>query len=294
MCRFVFHLGPPLRLAELLTEPRHSLIQQSLHSEERVEPLNGDGFGVAWYVPELGPEPGLFRCTTPAWNDANLHSLARVTRSPCILAHVRAATPGMEVVRTNCHPFVRGRLAFLHNGEVPGFHRHRRAFVDRLAPGNFAAVRGTTDSEHLFALFLEHLGPAAADPDAEAMAGALEATLVEVLELVRSWDPEATTTLNLAVTDGRAAVLTRFAAGHPEAAPSLHWSRGRRYSCAGGVCRMLDPGPEGPSLLVASEPLSEDPGWQDVAPDKLLLAWPDHRVELRPLQVGSGGGAGRP
>ena len=53
MCRFTFYQGEPIRLSALVTEPEHSLINQSFDSREGEEPLNGDGFGVVWYVPEL-------------------------------------------------------------------------------------------------------------------------------------------------------------------------------------------------------------------------------------------------
>lgn len=92
MCRFVLYHGPPITLGSLVTEPENSLIHQSYQSRERAEPLNGDGFGLAWYAPELSAAPALFRSISPAWNNANLLSLARVVRSHCILAHVRAAT----------------------------------------------------------------------------------------------------------------------------------------------------------------------------------------------------------
>ncbi|MEM9490023.1 MAG: class II glutamine amidotransferase, partial [Myxococcota bacterium] len=115
MCRFVIYLGPPIPLSHLTTLPTHSLIHQSYKAREREEPLNGDGFGVAWYAPELSPEPALFRDVTPAWNNENLRCLAQVTRSRTILAHVRAATQG-SVLQTNCHPFSAGPLAFMHNG----------------------------------------------------------------------------------------------------------------------------------------------------------------------------------
>ncbi len=79
MCRFALYLGPPVRLSQLVTEPTNSIIHQSYHSHERPEPLNGDGFGVAWYVPDIRPEPAVFRSTTPAWNNHNLLHLAPVT-----------------------------------------------------------------------------------------------------------------------------------------------------------------------------------------------------------------------
>ena len=60
MCRFVLYLGSPILARSLLTDPTHSIIHQSFHSHERKEPLNGDGFGMAWYMPELTPEPAVF------------------------------------------------------------------------------------------------------------------------------------------------------------------------------------------------------------------------------------------
>ena len=61
MCRFVLYLGPELTLDTLITKPSHSLIHQSTHATERREPLNGDGFGLAWYVPSISAEPARFR-----------------------------------------------------------------------------------------------------------------------------------------------------------------------------------------------------------------------------------------
>ncbi|MBM4197708.1 MAG: class II glutamine amidotransferase [Gammaproteobacteria bacterium] len=96
MRRFTFYKGKSLALSALLTEPEHSLIHQSFEAREREEPLNGDGFGVAWYSPGHD-EPALFRSATPAWSNQNLRELARVSESPCVLAHVRAATEGLQV-----------------------------------------------------------------------------------------------------------------------------------------------------------------------------------------------------
>ena len=80
MCRFTFYRGAPLALSALLTEPDNSLIHQSFHSHEREEPLNGDGFGVAWY--SWGhAEPAVFRSVTPAWSNGNLRELARVVET---------------------------------------------------------------------------------------------------------------------------------------------------------------------------------------------------------------------
>lgn len=46
MCRFVGYIGRKLLLADLISRPANSLIQQSYGARERREPLNGDGFGI--------------------------------------------------------------------------------------------------------------------------------------------------------------------------------------------------------------------------------------------------------
>ena len=76
MCRFVVYKGRPLLMADLVTRPSHSLIHQSYRAEQWEEPLNGDGFGVGWYVPEIDDTPAVFTSVTAAWSNRNLRRLA--------------------------------------------------------------------------------------------------------------------------------------------------------------------------------------------------------------------------
>lgn len=69
----------------LVTEPSHSIIHQSYKAQEREEPLNGDGFGVAWYTPALQEDPTIFKDVSPAWSNQNLLELAPVIESDCLL-----------------------------------------------------------------------------------------------------------------------------------------------------------------------------------------------------------------
>jgi ergothioneine biosynthesis protein EgtC len=283
MCRFALYLGPPITLDTLVTKPVNSIIHQSFHSHERTQPLNGDGFGVGWYVPELSPRPAVFRSITPAWNNENLLGLARVTVSGCILAHVRAASPGLSVTETNCHPFSHGRYAFMHNGVVGGFDRVRRALLQSLSDKAFPVVRGTTDSELMFALFLDHHRLLEGHDAADRMAVALEATLQQVVEAVARAGISEDSYLNLAVTDGHRAVASRFTTGAPSGAASLYVHNGKQYVCDDdGVCRMVSPDVGQGAVLVCSEPLSEDAGWERVPPNHLVLVNEDRSVTLRP------------
>ena len=74
-----------------------------------------------------------------------------------MLAHVRAASPGMPILYTNCHPFRSGQFAFMHNGAVPSFKKLRRALQQNLSDEVFCGIEGTTDSEHIFAMILNEM-----------------------------------------------------------------------------------------------------------------------------------------
>lgn len=151
MCRWMAYSGAPLFLEELIFKPKHSLIDQSLSSNDSETATNGDGFGMGWYGDR--DFPGVYRDTQPAWNDDNLRDLAAQIESPLFLAHVRAAT-GTAVQQTNCHPFRHGKWLFVHNGSIEEFRSLRRELSFAVAPKLFPEIQGTTDSEIMFLLAL--------------------------------------------------------------------------------------------------------------------------------------------
>jgi glutamine amidotransferase len=271
MCRFVVYLGPEITVSALVTEPSHSLIHQSFMAREREEPLNGDGFGVAWYTHALSKVPAVFKDISPAWNNQNLLNVARVVRSDCILAHVRAASSGLPVTQLNCHPFVWRELAFMHNGDLGGFHQMRRAIIDRLSDETFSSLKGSTDSEHIFALFIDNYSKIHGE-GAGKLESAMFETIAALRELRGGLKVPAAAFLNLAVTDGQAAVVSRIAS-QDEEPESLYYIGGRQYDCVDGVC-MMQPGSSA-AVLVASEPLSRDDGWAPVPANHLITI--EHR-----------------
>jgi len=135
-----------------VTEPEHAMLQLSMKAHCSHTPLNADGFGLAWYHPDIAV-PGAFKDVTPAWNNPNLKQMARAIKSHCFFAHVRAASTG-GVNYPNCHPFVYKNLSFMHNGTVPYFKQTKRAMLTRISERAFQLVQGTTDSEMMFAMFV--------------------------------------------------------------------------------------------------------------------------------------------
>lgn len=288
MCRFVLYLGCEITVGSLVTEPENSIIHQSFKSREREETLNGDGFGVAWYVPEVTEEPALFKDITPAWNNINLLNLARVTSSTCVLAHVRAATSGFPVIQLNCHPFSFGPFSFMHNGKIAGFNNIRRDLMARLSDEAYNAISGSTDSEYLFALFLDYYF----DLDdklerVERMAMALSSAIKEIDITTEKEGITAPNYMNLAVTDGLSAVVTRHVSQSEDTegrgdANTLYMHTGGSFECTEGHYKEADI-KKGHAVVIASEPLTEDTHWKRVSPNTTVLVTKDLKVETREL-----------
>lgn len=238
MCRHLVYLGPPTRLATLLSEAPHGLIHQSWAPCDMRGGgvINVDGFGVGWYT-----DDGLvrYRRAAPIWSDQNLAELARVTVSGAVLAAVRSASPGLPVNDGACAPFAGDGWLFSHNGRVPGWPESMAKLASRLPVVDLLTLDAGTDAALLWALVRQRLR-AGDDP-----AVVLATTVAEVSAAT----PESR--LNLLLTDGHRVYATTV--GH---ALAVHHTPGR--------------------LVVASEPLDDDLGWMPIPDGRLLVGNPSN------------------
>ncbi len=242
----------------LLFRPGNSLIRQSLSAQRSVVPTNGDGFGLGWYG-DL-PHPGLFRDTMPAWNDANLRSLAEQIRATLFFAHVRAST-GTATTRLNCHPFRFGRWLFMHNGKIGGYAKVRRDLELAISPDYYAHREGSTDSEVFFYLLLGN-GLAANPP------GAFARTVSQVLAIMAAHGVQEPLRMAAAVTDGQNIYALRYSSDGQS--PSLFFGEGCGLSVIEGQVQ-FEAG-EG-CVLILSEPLdSVSSSWTEVGEGSFLHA----------------------
>jgi ergothioneine biosynthesis protein EgtC len=264
MCRLLGYLGSPLPLETLLLAPEHSLYVQSYQPQEMTSGLlNADGFGVGWYG-DAREAPYRYRQTLPIWNDGNLADLCRYVQSGCVLANVRSATAGQPVQLSNCQPFRLEQQLMVHNGFIANFAATLcRPLRDQLSDTSYQLIQGSTDSEHIFALFCEQR---LRQPDL-TLTSALQETLKIITTLARQ--AETRVGLNIIISDGQQLVACRYA--HPNPPPSLYW----RVTSAND--------PQFPnSLWVASEPLMPDPGWQR-CPEQTLLTF--NRGQAQPTLI---------
>jgi glutamine amidotransferase len=260
MCRLFGMSGGDRRVRATfwLLEAPDSLAEQS-----RREP---DGTGIGWF--DAGGAPHVAKQPLAAYEDRAFAREARELESTTFVAHVRYATTGAVEPR-NTHPFEqRGRL-FAHNGVIHDLDRLEHELGD-----DRALVVGDTDSERLFALVTR---------ETDRRGGDVGAGIVAAARWVAAKLPLYAINLVLASGDGLWAlrypdphelwVLER-AAGGPRGARHLDAA-----SAAGTVRVRSAHLARHPSVIVASEPMDEDPGWRARAPGELVHVGPELEVE---------------
>jgi len=185
-----------------------------------------------------------------------------------------------------------------------------RRLLARLSDESFGLVQGSTDTEHIFALFADHYRRANSEPSfhggsggvgalsradtpsgpmmadrTEAIRSALEATIADIETLRRECEIQDAASLNLAVTDGYSAVVTRYVSHHPQTANTLYVCQGEAYTSDDGGWRMKPRAEEGNhAVLVASEPLSEHQAWDPVPPNHAVSVDSRLRVHVLPIE----------
>ena len=287
MCRLLAYLGNPILMHKLIIEPKNSLINQSTNAQEIEEPLNGDGFGIGWYNHILTDKPAIFTSISPAWNNKSLQSISPSIKSSCFFAHVRAASVG-ELSETNCHPFAYQNLIMMHNGDLGEFSKYKRALRSRLSDELYNWIKGQTDSEHLFALFIDTLNrlKSTAEISAELITEALRETILIVEKVKKEANVKETSYLNLVVGDGECMVGLRYVSDLKIKPLSLYYSEGLRFECEDGLCKMLPAKAENKSTLIVSEKLSSEiKDWKPVPANNFVLVHKDLSIKLEAFQL---------
>jgi len=219
------------------------------------------GWGVGWWQ---GGRPRVLRGLLPAHSDQAFCDASHAARSQVILAHVRDASVG-PIAEQNTHPFALDRWLFAHNGTVARYRRSARvraALEAEIDPSLRRRLRGETDSERCFLLFLTRLRA--------RLAGATPPTLAQVRRalgeatetIARLADPGADrpSSLNFLVSDGR--LLAGCRRGR-----TLHW--------------MHEAGAAG-RLVIASETIGAHP-WREVPEGGFVGVGPALRPTTGPL-----------
>ena len=164
------------------------------------------GWGVGHYQ---GGEVLLRRRPVDENPTAGLMAAVADVRSDALLGHLRRATVGGHRTE-NTHPFRYRQYLFAHTGTVAAFAALRDRLVESLPEFLQRGVRGDTDSELLFHLFLSFLHDAGnlntLGLDPGAVRGALRSTL-SLVDRLSAEEGATPSPFHVAITDGEHVVV---------------------------------------------------------------------------------------
>jgi predicted glutamine amidotransferase len=259
-----------------LVRAPNSLLAQSRRDLHGFD--NADGWGIAAYDGAAGAEPRVARRPGAAHDGRYFHDAACAVAAPTVVAHVRRATVGAQTLE-NTHPFVFGPWAMVHNGTVPEFERVRPLMLEAMSPGHRAAIRGSTDSEHLFHMILSAHEAQPGRPLLDVLRDCLGRVAAWACESV----PHPRLGLNVLLTDGARMVGSRWLR-------TLYALRRGEHGGDGGCCRGCDgaharevPAGGYRALVVASEPLGGGEPWEEVPERSVYEVTAEFELRTEPL-----------
>lgn len=292
MCRALLYLGEPVLLDDLLYQPDSALVRQAT-MPKMLHMLNLAGFGLrAWDRRSREPgKPWSYASTELPVFDRNLKGIAEKVEAEAVIAHVRgvAYSTAVDISLANVHPFQfpGAALAMAHNGDLARFAELKPRLAARVPPAIARHVRGTTDSEWIYALVLSGLADPLAAPAGDELVGAVARALAIIREERAALGIDTSSSVNLFLADGTqvAAVrycfdFGRYATGDPARVHeanlgflSLWYTLGHGYGLHDGEWRMTGGAQGASSILVASEPLTRDvASWVEVPEYSVLHA----------------------
>lgn len=164
---------------------------------------------------------------------------------------------------------------WMHNGNIGGWKYVKRTLADSLADKWYLGVKGGTDSEWAFALFLDLLEKEGVDPSSEPgpegfgqalLRRVMMKTIAKINEFIREIPKkhgyvsgvETRSLLNFAVSDGHTVVCTRYISSKTDEPASLYFSSGTKWKEGKdkGHFKMERHDKGADIVLVASEPIT--------------------------------------
>lgn len=278
---FAYMANDPNRVACALYPARQALVADAANLSPPA-----DSWGIGFYQGEVL----LQRRPKPPTGPVDFYAVAKDLRTDVIIGHVRAGTIG-KPKNENTHPFRFRSWMFAHHGTVPQFDEIGSKLLETVPDFLQRNIRGQTDSEVLFHLFLGRLHEANALDDSHAptrvVRDALRDTLLSVEELVGAEAARAAECA-LAVTNGRILVTSRH--GRPvhlfKVQPVTDCPVCRETSpVSGRQPKRIDHEHLRGALIIADPPgpLPAGHAWSEVPDQTFVMVNHDLNVEFSPI-----------
>lgn len=289
MCRALMYLGVPTPIYDLLYNTDSSLIKQSYDPKYMSNFINLAGFGMAAWNPlsRESQQPYYYTTEELPFFDMNLSSISTKITANCLLAHVRGTSYSSKsiVSKQNVHPFMfEGcKIALAHNGELESFSKMKYGLLKYLKPEIAEKIKGTTDSEWVYALILSQLE----NPNDHASVDVVEKAVCKAIKILRTVRAEyniaVASPLNLFISNGHYLIATRFILdfgcflGHYHVDhltyQSLWYTFGEKYDYHEGQYKMVG-NEKRSSIIISSEPLTKDvTTWIEVPEYSIMSAY---------------------
>jgi predicted glutamine amidotransferase len=226
----------------------------SLAAQSRREP---DGTGLGSF--DADGSPRVDKAPIAAYQDQQFAQQAKERLSTTFIAHIRYATTG-GLLPQNTHPFQqRGRI-FAHNGVIADL-RH----LDAELGDYHSLVAGDTDSERFFALITRHIDATGGDVGAGITSAARWAAANLPIYSINMVLTTPTDLFALRYPDTNDLLMLHRPAGGP------HGHRHLDQASAAGRVRVRSGALAAiPAVVVASEPMDDNPEWRPLSSGELL------------------------
>ena len=275
MCRWLCYTGDIINIYPILYNPSNSIFKQCYQNpytpqidkeNPRDNAINVDGFGIGLYQTKL--EPFLYTSIKTPWSDVNLKRISKYMDTPLLFAHIRGVKPFNEssfIHELNCHPFIYKKYMMMHNGFISGYRQSKPKLLSLLNDNSLNVIKGNVDSEDIFALFINHIKET--DINDYLPINTLYKYLLSTIKIIISFNNKISS-FNLALTDGKSIICTRYINSNDEDPPSLYIKQINNQ------------------IYIASEPLyTEETDWKLIDKNTAILINENKEIEYQKINI---------
>jgi glutamine amidotransferase len=291
MCRAVIYLGKKTSMADFTHRAYNSLVNQSIHPQYMQHGFNLTGNGyICWQrQQDKHLRPILYKSKLLPFYDYIYEMQSKMLETDCFISHIRGGVLSNGVVLTapNAHPFLfegtdiaLAHNGGLHNGTLDQQQAINTEMTKEMDPKWYGKIRGTTDSEHIYALLLTALERHKRKSIERALPEALFETFSIIKNIRRRFKVFYASPVNLFISNGEFIAVVRFTFDFGRFNDqmtkkhltfySLWYTYGQLFEKQGDVYQMT-PGKRH-SICFASEPLSKNTStWLEVPEYSLII-----------------------
>ena len=193
MCRLFFFWNES---QPVLSKHITRFLEQSVHDSRNTPGINGedyhthlDGYGIAGFRPETG-RWSIYKSPDVYHIDSKYSRvLDHFSTFPFVVGHIRNATEQNTIhpknTYENTHPFYYKNQVFMHNGKIQDFQSKRHVLIGAIDIDLQKQIRGNTDTELLFYLFLSNIRESTIQNPSYSEIGILRHALLMTLEFLQ-------------------------------------------------------------------------------------------------------------